>query len=264
MGHWTEDLFEEDPELLIDELRNRGRRAPGEVDEILELLAERFDASPGSVLDVACGVGHHVVAFAERGLAAEGFDVSERYVEVARGKVDEAGVDADVWVGDMREVEGTVGEYDLVTCLWNSFGYFDDATNRAILEGFASLLAPGGTLVMEVAFRDAILAEFDEDNVVDDGDRLVAEEWSYDPATGRYAVDRHLFDRADGGLEHRGSSTWDVRSYSPPEIEWLCRDVGFGTARTFGGFDGSSPSLESGRLVVVARTDPVGERADAG
>jgi len=40
MGHWTEDLFEEEPELLIEEVRNRGDRAPEEVEEILDIRWE--------------------------------------------------------------------------------------------------------------------------------------------------------------------------------------------------------------------------------
>ncbi len=253
MTHWTEEFFVENPDLFVDALEDRDENAGQEVEVILDLLDRRFDHRPESVLDAACGLGYHVREFAARGIDAAGFDISGRYVETAREHLHDADLDgsASVFRDDLRTVGDREDTYDLVTCLWNSFGYFDEETNRQVLDGLKSRLAPGGVLVMDVANRDAILANLQTERVIEDDSRLIAEIWEYDVPTSRYTVDRHVFDRADDELRHRGSGGWDVRAFSPPEIEAWCLDAGFDRVETFGDFEGGDPSLES-KLVVVA------------
>ena len=48
----------------------------------------------------------------------------------------------DYRVGDLRRL-GVDGPFDDVVCWFTSFGYFDDADNRAVLAEFARVLKPG-------------------------------------------------------------------------------------------------------------------------
>lgn len=256
MAHWTEEYFVEQPELLADAMEDRTDAAEDTVEGMLALLDRSFDHRPGTVLDAACGIGRHAVAFAERGLDVTGFDVSGAYVDRARERAAAAGVAdrVEVFEGDLREVGEFDGEYDLVASLWNSFGYFDDRTNAAVLAGFRSRLAPGGVLVMEVASRDALLWEFPGESVRETDDGMTVSRWSYDVPTSRYEVEHTRFERTgDGDLRERAAGTFRVRAYSPPEIAGICRDGGFEAVRVLADYDGSDPTVEDDRLVVCAR-----------
>ncbi|PSQ16846.1 class I SAM-dependent methyltransferase [Halobacteriales archaeon QS_8_69_26] len=255
MGHWTEDYFVDQPELLGNAMEAKGEAADEEVESILAALDREFDHRPETVLDAACGIGRHAVAFAERGHEVTGFDISGAYVDRARERAEEARVAdrVEFFEGDLREVGGFDGEYDLVACLWNSFGYYDDGTNAEVLSGFGSRLGPGGALVLEVPCRDGILWDFPGDSVTETDDRLAVARWSYDVPTSRYEVEHTVFEREGGDLRHLGTGTFRVRAYSPPEIASVCRDAGFEDVRMLGGYDGRDPSLEDDRLVVLAR-----------
>jgi SAM-dependent methyltransferase len=52
--------------------------------------------------------------------------------------------------GDMREPPFE-GRFDALVNWFSSFGYFDDETNRRVLEGFARALRPGGVLLIGCA-----------------------------------------------------------------------------------------------------------------
>lgn len=253
--HWTEEFFVEHPELLADAMERRRSAADEEVAAIVEALDREFDHRPVTVLDAACGIGRHVVAFAGRGLSVTGFDLSGTYVDRARERVESAGLGdrVELFEGDLRNVGSFDGEYDLVASLWNSFGYFDDATNAEVLAGFRSRLAPGGTLVLEVTSRDALLWEFPGDSVSETDDGLTVARWSYDVGSSRYEVEHSVFDREGEELVHRGTGTFRVRAYSPPEIEGICRRAGFEEVRVRGHYDGHDPTVEDDRLVVLAR-----------
>lgn len=255
MTHWTEEYFVEQPDLLGAAMAGKADAAAEEVEGILAALDREFDHRPDSVLDAACGIGRHAVAFAERGHRVTGFDVSGTYVDRARERASEANVadEVEFFEGDLRNVGEFEGEYDLVACLWNSFGYFDDGTNAAVLSGFRSRLAPGGALVLEVPSRDAILWDFPGESVSESEDRLTVSRWSYDVPSSRYEVEQTVFEREADELTHLGTGTFRVRAYSPPEVESICRDAGFDEVRVLGGYDGAEPTLEDPGLVVLAR-----------
>lgn len=253
--HWTEEYFVERPELLADAMEAKREAADGEVASILSAVDREFDHRPATVLDAACGIGRHAVAFADRGLDVTGFDISGTYLERAGERVEAAGLAdrVDLFEGDLRNVADFEGEYDLVASLWNSFGYFDDGTNAAVLAGFRSLLAPGGVLVLEVTSRDALLWDFPGESVSESEGGMTVSRWSYDVPSSRYEVEQVVFDREDDRLAHRGTGTFRVRAYSPPEIGAICRDAGFEDVRVLGGYDGHEPTVEDDRLVVLAR-----------
>src|SRR5206468_2768123 len=54
---------------------------------------------------------------------------------------------------DMRDVSGLDQEIGAAMCLWQSFGYFDAATNQRILADIASGLRAGGGFVLDIYHR---------------------------------------------------------------------------------------------------------------
>ena len=96
------------------------------------------------MLDVPCGDGRIAAELAAAGLKVAGIDLSERQVQRARAR----GSDAEFAMGDMRSIPWDA-RFDCVLNWFGSFGYFDSATNRTVLRGFARALRPGGRLVLD-------------------------------------------------------------------------------------------------------------------
>jgi len=254
MAHWTDEAFREHPEVFRRHLETRLDDAVAETEDLLALLADH-DIDPDRALDVACGIGRHAVELGDRGVAVRGIDISESYLDRARERVADRGVGDAVTFerADMRDLGDRSEEYDLVYNLWTSFGYYDEATDRAVLAGMADRTAAGGALVLELVNREGVLADFRPAGIPeDDEDGLVVESAEYDPETARMETTRRIFSTTDEGYDYGGEMVYDVRLYAPAELAALCRDAGFGDVSLYAGLGGEPLERESTRLVVVA------------
>lgn len=123
---------------------SRGKDFAAEAKHLAALItARRPDA--GTLLDVACGTGAHLEAFAHHFAHVAGVEPAEPMRRLAQAR---PGVTA-VHPGDMRDfaVDGT---FDAVTCLGFALGYMPDADALdAAVAHMARHLTPGGVLVVE-------------------------------------------------------------------------------------------------------------------
>jgi dTDP-3-amino-3,4,6-trideoxy-alpha-D-glucopyranose N,N-dimethyltransferase/N-dimethyltransferase len=124
--------------------RHRGKDWDAEAEMVVKLIRDR---SPGadSLLDVACGTGTHLAAFAQAFGHVEGVELAEPMRAVALRRLPDVAVHA----GDMRDFR--LGRtFDAVTCLFNSIAYVADVGEmRAAACAMAGHLKPGGVLVVE-------------------------------------------------------------------------------------------------------------------
>jgi len=102
-----------------------------------------LDRAVAPVLDVGCGPGRHVLALARRGQLALGVDVSPAAVRVARGR-GAAAIEASVFA----DVPGA-GTWGSALLLDGNIGI--GGRPSVLLARVASLLAPGGRLIVELA-----------------------------------------------------------------------------------------------------------------
>ena len=102
-----------------------------------------------SVLDVACGTGLHLVAFAEEGFDVEGLELSDAMLAAARDRLPAIPLHQ----GDMQTFR-LDRRFDAVVCLFSAIGYMttldDLATAVATMRDH---LEPGGVLVVEPWFE---------------------------------------------------------------------------------------------------------------
>lgn len=257
MTHWTEAVFRDRPEVFRRDLEGAVESAPEEVEQLLELLASEHDVDPASAFDVPCGIGRHAVALAERGLDVTGLDLSADYVERARERAEAAGVagagDATFRQGDMRELD-VEGTFDLVLNVWTSFGYYDEETDRAILAALRERVAEDGALVMELANKEGILADFQDDGVMRGEDHVSFETREYDPETSRMHTEREQFEPVEDGYEHVGTMAYETRLFDPTTLRRWLLDAGFGSVALYADLTGEELTHESARLVVVAES----------
>jgi SAM-dependent methyltransferase len=122
----------------------RGKDYAAEAELVAEQIRRRLPGA-SSVLDVACGTGGHLGPFAELIGHAEGIDLSEPMLELARA--DLPGIP--LHTGDMRAFD--LGRtFDALTCLFASIGYVGSLGElRQALVCFARHVVPGGVVAVE-------------------------------------------------------------------------------------------------------------------
>jgi cyclopropane fatty-acyl-phospholipid synthase-like methyltransferase len=225
--HWFEDLADHMGEAYL-----RYSFTKGTVQEV-DFVVDRLGLGPGrTVLDVGCGPGRHSLELARRGITVHGVDISATFVDLARA----AAVDLPTATFEridarrLTDRADLTGRFDAVICLCQgAFGLMTaDGDDESVLRGMASVLRPGGSLLLS-AF------------------------------SAYFAVKYHLeatFD-ADRGLSHEvteiRSPSGETRSadlwtgcYTPRELRLLLGRAGFETAAVW--------SSEPGRF----GTDPAG------
>ncbi len=107
---------------------------------------------PGRAIDLGCGTGTNVVTLAQHGWQVTGVDFAPRAIRLARRKLQRAGVQADVSVGDVTKLRGITGPFDLALDL----GCFHDIPDRsAYLAQLTRVLAPGGHWLMYGMLKSA-------------------------------------------------------------------------------------------------------------
>jgi len=105
------------------------------------------------VLDLCCGYGRHALGLAARDYTVTGLDRDTEAIAEAARRAQAAHLEVSYRVGDMRRVSETPGQYDAVVNMWQSLGYFDDATNADVLRQIHGKLAPGGRFIADLYNR---------------------------------------------------------------------------------------------------------------
>ncbi len=203
-----------------------------------EFAARALGLMSGSrVLDVACGAGRHARVLAGLGHRTVGVDLSRDLLAEAR--------DVSCVRGDMRRLPFH-GAFDAATSFFTSFGYFDDAGNRATLESIAASIRSGGVFFLD--FLNAITV----------ATRLVPT--SEDEREGRtYRIAR----RIEGGrvvkdvvIEEEGltmSYRESVRLYHHHDLVRLLNAAGLVPLAAYGDYDGRDFTTDAPRCILVAR-----------
>src|SRR5215831_13893856 len=133
--------------------------APGIRDEAaLQLLVETSGADPDdTVLDVACGPGLVVTAFARVVRHATGIDVTPAMLERARAVAAEAGVTNVSWKqGDVLPLPWPDASFSIVT---SRFAFHHFERPLAVLREMKRVAAPGGRVVVVDSTPDARRAD---------------------------------------------------------------------------------------------------------
>lgn len=219
-------------------------RTPVEVDQLEALLQLR---PPLRILDLPCGQGRHAIELARRGYQVTGVDLSAFMLEVGRDRASKAGVKVRWLEGDMREaIRGE--HFDLILNLFTSFGYFDDpAEDRRVLVAAASMLGPGGRLVLEVINGERTMTQFQEREWFTVGRAAVLESRRLDRSSQRMVVERTV--SRPPALET--SSIHALRLYTGGQVGAALRAAGFGRVELYGDWSGEPLGRDSMRVIAI-------------
>lgn len=241
---WFAEVFDEDYLRTLPFLTPQATQAEA------ELVAASLGVSPGAkLLDVGCGYGRHAMELAARGYHVVGLDLSTPLLVRGGEEAHRRGLTINFIRGDMRELDFD-GQFDGAYCLFSTFGYFDDETNKKTAGNIARALRPGGKCVFEILNRDYVIADLPT-RVWWEGDGcVVLEEVDFNYFSSRICVNRSVVFDDGRQLEQEIS----IRAYSLHEVGKLMLAAGFrvlevsGSYQTRGRFFGN----QSRHIIVVA------------
>ncbi|MCS6881363.1 MAG: class I SAM-dependent methyltransferase [Oscillochloridaceae bacterium] len=230
--------------------------------EDLPFLREMARRADGPLLELMCGTGRLLLPLAEAGFTITGVDSSPAMLDIARARVQEAGLDDRITLlqGDVRDVTLPAGAFSLAFIAVNSFMHLETVRDQlACLTNVRRALQRHGMLIIDL-FNPNPTEILREDN------RLVLErEYELD---GRHvqkfvAIDSDiaaqisrvtlLYDETDAdGRVTRRTLRFVLRWLYRFEVEHLLARTGFMTRAVYGSYDLNEYDSNSPRLIVVA------------
>lgn len=241
--HWFEDVADHLGGAYLRYSFTKG------TEQEVDFLVEALELSPGArILDVGCGPGRHAHALGRRGFEVVGVDISDRFVALARAGTPD-GAPVTFRRSDARLLRFEV-EFDAVISLCQgAFGLSGGEgsssldPDRAVLDGMARALRPGGRLALS-AFSAYFQVRFLEDTGSFDAERGVNHEQT--------SV------RDEAGLE-KPSDLWTT-CFTPRELRLMAESAGLRPDRIWsvnpGEYAARPPDLEHYEFLLLATRPP--------
>lgn len=247
---WWEEFFND------DFLRTVRPPSQEQVARQCDFLEKSLGLLRGAmILDIGCGLGLQAIELASRGYNVVGLDLSLPMLSRAADEAQDRGMKINFLHSDMKDM-AFEGSFDAVLCLGTTFGYFDDESNRQVLERFRRALKPHGVLMVDSVNRDFVVQG--QPNLVwFEGDGCVCmEETQFNFITSRLHVKRTMI------LEDREQreSEYSVRLYPLHELGQLMHNMGFRVTQVSGmeATPGVYFGAASPRLILLAERRPEG------
>jgi SAM-dependent methyltransferase len=119
-----------------------------------ELLAFLDGRAPGRAIDLGCGTGTNVRTLAQRGWRVLGVDFAANAIQSARHKIRDAGLEAEVRVGDVTRLTGISGPFEFALDL-GCFHGLSGPEQISYLDRLQAILAPGGRWMLYARLRSS-------------------------------------------------------------------------------------------------------------
>jgi len=225
-------------------------------DDDLPFYRHWSEAAAGPILELCCGTGRLTVPLRKAGFDIAGLDATESMLARARNKALDAGLELELYRGDMRTFS-LEKKYAAVFIPFNSLHCLYTATDlEQVLARVREHLLDDGWLVFDV-FNPDILRMIERRNVftpvteftLPDGRHVeLAEIWAYDEAT---QVNRCKWRYVIDGVETL--QNLDVRCFFPCELDALLRYNSFQVVYKYGDFDGAPFVSASPKQIYVCQ-----------
>lgn len=268
--YWTRTVFVDHADLYATVLRARRAAALPEVRGIRRILDTQGIPRRGRVLDIACGVGRHIVPLARSGYFAVGCDFSPGMIAESKRWARACRLGDDrirFYRSDYRRIDRTLRRareprFDAAICVFTSMGHYGEKGDVATLRAVRRSVRPGGIFVLEMGDRDWVLRNYQPTSVSRTGHELEIHERRRFDWERSVMHSRWTFFRGVGARKRRAlTQEITVRLYSLHELRNLLERSGWEYLGSYGSLSSLEPvSLRSHRLVVVGRRPVRGGR----
>jgi SAM-dependent methyltransferase len=157
------------------------------------------------ILDVGCGVGRHIVFFAEQGFDVYGVDISKEAIEIANAWLAKKGLKADLRVGDIEKLPFDDEIFDVVV----SHGVLDHipfSKAKKAMEEIKRVLAPKGGGVGYITLRST------EDSECGRGEKVGKNTFVLQEGYEKGII-QHFFDLEEIKELFKGFNVFDIELY---------------------------------------------------
>jgi SAM-dependent methyltransferase len=198
----------------------------------------------GTCLDIGCGAGRYVDLLAQKGMVSFGLDLSKPLLRVAKKEVSS---EVHLVCADMRAIPFKK-TFDLIICLFTSFGYFkSDDEHLQVINSMAKLLNTNGCLILDVPnpFTVRRRVETEPITVRSVDDLEITEERTFFSSPLR--VIKRITIKQDKEIRKYNES---VRLFKLDELESMMNNCGIKQSEPiWGDYDGSHYSTASERII---------------
>lgn len=231
----------------------------------LKSALNEIQTAPGdtlSILDAACGTGRHAIALAQAGFNLTGADSSEEMIAHAWENARREGLKVTFNQAGFGELKQAFGDnrFDGLICLGNSLPHLLDEVSLAdALVDFATVLKPGGKLILQNRNFDLVLAQrarWMPTQTFREGDEtwIFSRFYDFNP-DGRLTFNiQILHSEGEGAFDQEVISTrlWPMKR---EVLENFMKEAGFSDLMFFGSLEGDDYHSESSaNLVITAKT----------
>ncbi|HLF78823.1 MAG TPA: class I SAM-dependent methyltransferase [Dehalococcoidia bacterium] len=218
----------------------------------LAFIQKTLALQPGQrLLDLCSGHGRHAIPLAQTGLKVAGIDQSLEYLKMATASARDQKVNVANLHGDMRYLPfGPC--FDAAINVFSSFGYLEnEAEDAMVLRSVAKVLKPGGPFLIDLISREWVLRNYVESDWHEGSDgTLYLERRGFDFVESREHV-TFLAIAPDGS--RREIPGHHIRLYTLRELVGMLDAAGLRFEQAYGGFDGQPYSVDTRRMIVLAR-----------
>ncbi len=198
------------------------------------------------VLDLCCGNGRHARLLAEEGYSVLGVDANPAALTTAKRLSVDHGI-VEYRLLDMRHLDRVDETFDGIINIWQSFGYFDAATNVAILEQVSRKLRTGGRFIIDLYNRDYFTQHEDTEYYQRNGQTITGT---------RRVIGNHMRVELDYG-PNQLQDHFEWQLYTPDELCAVARPLALTPKVACAWWDEGRPaSPQDARMqIVFERTD---------
>lgn len=221
------------------------QRAEQQIDALLAYIG----FIPEKILDLGCGPGRHALPLAKRGCQVTALDSSAFLLGKLRHHAKTAALNIDIQQQDMRQFSKPQ-QYDAITSMWTSFGYFEDEhDNLALLAQCYENLNEHGVLVIDTVGKEYLTRNLQPVHATDyDDGRLLIERPLLNDNMTRVHIEWLLIDN-----EQVKRTEFSHSTYSGVELADRLHDAGFNDVVLYGDWEAGDYDIEAERLIAVAR-----------
>ncbi|ACV62216.1 Methyltransferase type 11 [Desulfofarcimen acetoxidans DSM 771] len=223
----------------------------GWIDYIEELLV-KFEYSPKTIIDLACGTGNTAFPFARRGYRVAGVDLSARMIDIARKKAEKENLNINFFVQDICCLK-LPEPVELITCFHDGLNYllnYEDI-KLTFKKVFDNLLS-GGLFIFDLNAVRWLADSSQETTVVQEDDLTLIWQTSYEPEKDIWTIDLTGFFR-EGDLYRKFQERHSEKAYTPQEIETALREAGLELLAAYHAFSIETIKYDSRRHFYVAK-----------
>ncbi|MBI4363262.1 MAG: class I SAM-dependent methyltransferase [Candidatus Doudnabacteria bacterium] len=241
---WWKTFFGKDY-LTLWEKKGAFKNTSREIDFVIKLAGIK---KPHKILDLCCGHGRHSIELASRGFKVTGLDYSNYELGLARKQAMQRGLNINFIQADARNFKLN-NKFDVILNLFSSaIGYGTDQDSQKIINHMAGALKKNGCFVFDIMSATYLLTNYKPKEIIKTGRVKALSTRYFDPKT--FTNQEKLVVKEENRTRIYRNS---LRVFTYPEMKQMLEKSGLKPIKIYGSLMGKPFSVNTKRMVILAR-----------